>query len=160
MLRIKILAVGKIREKYLKEGIQEYTKRLGGTVRLEIIEVEDEPCQEKAFAAEEELIRQKEGEKLLKHIFPQEVVILLDLQGKELSSPDLAELLEEQALSGKSNITFVIGGSLGIADEVRKRANFKWSFSQLTFPHQLIRLMLLEQIYRACKINKGEPYHK
>lgn len=160
MLRIKILAVGKIREKYLKEGIQEYAKRLVGSIRLEIIEVEDEPCPDRASTAEQEMIRQKEGEKLLKAISTQEVVILLDLHGKELSSPDLAKLMEEQALSGKSYITFVIGGSLGITDEVRKRSNFRWSFSQLTFPHQLIRLMLIEQIYRACKINMGEPYHK
>lgn len=160
MLQIKILAVGKIKEKYLVEGIKEYTKRLGGYVRLEIIEVEDEPCPEKASVAEQEKIRQKEGDRQLKGISCQDYVILLDLQGKGISSPELAGLLEERALEGQSSIAFVIGGSLGIAEDVRQRANFRWSFSKLTFPHQLIRLVLLEQIYRACKINKKEPYHK
>jgi len=160
MLQIKILAVGKIKETYLKEGIKEYTKRLGGYVRLEMMEVDDEPCPEKASAAEEEKIRQKEGERLLKTISKQDYVIILDLKGRQLTSPEVATLLEERALSGQSNIVFIIGGSLGIAEEVRKRANFCWSFSNLTFPHQLIRFVLLEQIYRACKISKSEPYHK
>lgn len=160
MLQIKILAVGRIKEHYLKEGIREYTKRLGGYIRLEMVEVEDEACPEKASGAEEQRIRQKEGERLLKGVSAQDYVILLDLEGKEISSPGLAGFLEERALSGQSNIVFIIGGSLGIAEEVRSRANFRWSFSKLTFPHQLIRLVLLEQIYRACKINKNEPYHK
>ncbi|NLI92918.1 MAG: 23S rRNA (pseudouridine(1915)-N(3))-methyltransferase RlmH [Peptococcaceae bacterium] len=160
MLQIKIIAVGKIKENYLREGIKEYSKRLGAYIRLEIQEVDDEPCPEKASPAEEEKIRQKEGEKLLKLISKQDYVILLDLKGKELSSPALAEMLEELALSGQSSIVFVIGGSLGTDQALSARANFKWSFSKLTFPHQLIRMVLLEQIYRACKINKGEPYHK
>lgn len=160
MLQIKVLAVGKIKENYLKEGIKEYAKRLKGYVRLEITEVDDEPCPEKASAAEEERIRQREGERLLKGISNQDYVIVLDLQGKEISSPELAALLEEQALSGQSNIVFVIGGSLGTSEAVRKRANFRCSFSKLTFPHQLFRLVLVEQIYRACKISKGETYHR
>lgn len=160
MLKIKILAVGKMKEQYLKEGIKEYMKRLGGYISLAINEVEDEPCPEKASAAEQEKIKQKEGERLLKGVSSQDYIILLDLQGKELSSPDLAVLLEERSLAGQSSLTFIIGGSLGIAEAVRQRANFRWSISKLTFPHQLIRLVLLEQIYRACKINKKEPYHK
>ncbi|UWG97222.1 23S rRNA (pseudouridine(1915)-N(3))-methyltransferase RlmH [Dehalobacter sp. DCM] len=160
MLQITILTVGRIKEKYLQDGIKEYSKRLNSYVRLKILEVDDEPCPEKASAAEEEKVRQKEGEKLLKLISSQDFVVLLDLQGKVLTSPEVGELMEGRALAGQSRITFIIGGSLGTADEVRKRADFRWSFSMLTFPHQLIRLMLLEQIYRACKINKGETYHK
>jgi len=160
MLQIKVLAVGKIKEKYLKEGLKEYAKRLGAYIRLEMIEVEDEPCPERASAADEARVKQKEAEKVLKLISSQDYVVLLDLLGKELSSPELAVLFDEKGLSGQSRITFVIGGSLGTADEIRKRADYRWSFSKLTFPHQMIRLILLEQIYRACKISKGEPYHK
>lgn len=160
MLQIKILAVGKLKENYLKEGIKEYTKRLGAYIRLELVEVADEACPENSCKAEEEKIKQKEGERLLKSISKQDYVIVLDLQGKGLSSPELATMVEERALSGQSQIVFIIGGSLGIAEAVKQRANFLWSFSNLTFPHQLIRLVLLEQIYRACKINRNEPYHK
>lgn len=160
MLQIKIVAVGKIKEKYLQEGIKEYTKRLGSYIRLDIIEVNDEPCPEKASQAEEDMIRLKEGEKILKVLPDREFVILLDIQGQDYSSTALAGMLEQKALSGQSNITFLIGGSLGVSEEVRKRADTKWSLSRLTFPHQLIRLVLLEQIYRACKITRGEPYHK
>jgi 23S rRNA (pseudouridine1915-N3)-methyltransferase len=160
MLQIKILAVGKIKEKYLQAGIEEYRKRLGAYVRLEIREVQDEPCPEKASAAEGDKIRQKEGVRLLNALTAQDYVVLLDIGGRNISSPELAGLLAERALTGRSSIVFVLGGSLGVAPEVRQRADFRWSFSRLTFPHQLIRLVLLEQIYRACKINKNEPYHK
>lgn len=160
MLQIKILAVGKLKETYLKDGIKEYVKRLGAYAKLDILEVDDEPCPEKASAAEEKKVRQKEGERLLKALSKHDYVILLDLKGKELSSPELAVLLEERALAGQSSIVFIIGGSLGTDEEVQNRADFRWSFSKLTFPHQLIRLVLVEQIYRACKINKNEPYHK
>jgi 23S rRNA (pseudouridine1915-N3)-methyltransferase len=160
MLQIKILAVGKIKETYLRDGIKEYVKRLGAYAKLDILEVDDEPCLDKASPAEENRVRQKEGERLLKALSKQDYVILLDLKGKELSSPELARLLEERALAGQSSIVFIIGGSLGTDEEVQNRADFRWSFSKLTFPHQLIRLVLVEQIYRACKINKREPYHK
>jgi len=160
MLKIKIIAAGKIKEKYLKEGIREYEKRLGGYIKLEITEIEDEPCPEKSSEAEEEKIKQKEGERILRNVSVQDFAFLLDLKGKELSSPDLADMLDERALCGQSSLVFIIGGSLGVSEEVRMRANFIWSFSKLTFPHQLIRMILLEQIYRACKISKGEPYHK
>ncbi len=160
MLQVKVLVVGRIKENYLKEGIKEYSKRLSAYIKLEIIEVEDEPCPERLSAAEEAKVRQKEGERLLRLVTKQDYVILLEIKGKELSSPDLARLLEERALLGQSAIVFVVGGSLGVDQAVAKRADFKWSFSKLTFPHQLIRLILLEQIYRACKINKNEPYHK
>ena len=160
MLQIRIIAVGKVREKYLQEGIREYAKRLSSYVRLEILEVPDEPCPERLFRAEEEKVKRREGERILKVLSLQDYVIVLDLKGKEMDSPAFARFLDDQALTGRSTITFVIGGSLGVSDEVKKRADFKWSFSKLTFPHQLIRLMLLEQIYRACKISRGEPYHK
>lgn len=160
MLQVKIIAVGRIREKYLKEGITEFKKRLGGYVRLEIIEVEDEPCPEKASASEQEKVKQKEGDRLLKIVTERDYVILLDMRGQHLSSTELADLLQHRALSGNSSMIFVIGGSLGNSEDVRSRADFEWSFSKLTFPHQLIRLILLEQVYRACKINRGEPYHK
>lgn len=160
MLQIKIIAVGKIREKFLSEGIKEYSKRLSAYTRLEIVEIADEPCPERLSPADEERVKVKEGERILKGIGFQEHVILLDLNGKELSSPGLADYLDRQALNGQSGITFVIGGSLGVSEEVRQRADFRWSFSQLTFPHPLMRVILLEQIYRAQKISKREPYHK
>ncbi|MGE4271811.1 MAG: 23S rRNA (pseudouridine(1915)-N(3))-methyltransferase RlmH [Desulfitobacterium sp.] len=160
MLQIKVVAVGKVREKYLLEGVKEYVKRLSAYVRLEIVEIADEPCPERLSTADEERVKGKEGERILKGIGPQEHVILLDLKGKEFSSPGLSEYLDHLALTGQSNITFLIGGSLGVSEEVRQRADYRWSFSQLTFPHPLMRLILLEQIYRAMKISKGEPYHK
>jgi 23S rRNA (pseudouridine1915-N3)-methyltransferase len=160
MLQVKVIAVGKIREKYLLDGIKEYTKRLSAYIRLEIQEIADEPCPERLSPADEERVKQKEGERILKGIGSQDFIILLDLKGKEFTSPELAEYMDQLALSGKSSIVFIIGGSLGVSQEVRERANYRWSFSRLTFPHPLIRLMLLEQIYRAMRISKGEPYHK
>ena len=160
MLQVTLIGVGKIREKYLNEGIKEYAKRLGGYVKLTMLEVNDEPCPERMSQAEEEKVKEKEEERILKLISPQDYVILLDLGGKGLSSPQLADLLDELALKGRSSVTFVIGGSLGVSGGIRKRADFRWSFSQLTFPHQLMRLILLEQIYRSRKISRGEAYHK
>lgn len=160
MLQVKVVAVGKIREKFLIDGIKEYTKRLSSYLRLEIIEIPDEPCPERLSPADEDRVKQKEGERILKGVGAQEFVILLDLTGKEFTSPGLSEYMDQLALKGQSNITFIIGGSLGVAEAVRQRADFRWSFSRLTFPHPLIRLMLLEQIYRAMRISKGEPYHK
>lgn len=160
MLQVKVIAVGKIREKFLIDGIKEYTKRLSAYVRLDMLEISDEPCPERLSTADEERVKQKEGERILKAIGSQDFVILLDLMGKEFSSRGLSEYMDQLAVNGQSSIAFIIGGSLGIADTVRQRADYRWSFSQLTFPHPLIRLMLLEQIYRAMKISKGEPYHK
>lgn len=160
MLQVKVIAVGKIREKFLIDGIKEYTKRLSAYVRLDMLEISDEPCPERLSTADEERVKQKEGERILKAIGSQDFVILLDLMGKEFSSRGLSEYIDQLAVNGQSSIAFIIGGSLGVADTVRQRADYRWSFSQLTFPHPLIRLMLLEQIYRAMKISKGEPYHK
>lgn len=160
MLQIKVIGVGKIREKFLVEGIKEYSKRLSVYIRLEILEIADEPCPERLSPADEDRVKGKEGERILKGIGAQDHVILLDLQGKEFSSPGLSEYLDQLALTGQSSITFIIGGSLGVSEAVRRRADYRWSFSQLTFPHPLMRLVLLEQIYRAMRISKGEPYHK
>lgn len=160
MLQIRIIAVGKIREKYLQDGIKEYLKRLGGYLKIQIEEISDEPCPEKGSEAEEAKVKRKEGDKILKAIAPQDYVILLDIGGEQLDSVSLAEFIEDKALQGQSSLVFVIGGSLGVSAEVRSRADYKWSFSKLTFPHQLMRMILLEQIYRACRISKGEPYHK
>lgn len=160
MLQIKIVAVGKLREKFWQEGIREYSKRLGHYVRLEIIEVMDEPCPENLSHAEEERLKIREGERILKAVSPQEYVILLDIKGREMTSPAVVDWLESLALEGKSSLAFIIGGSLGVSSTVGQRADFRWSFSPLTFPHQLMRLMLLEQVYRAMRIRAGEPYHK
>lgn len=160
MLQAKVVAVGKVKEKYFQEGIKEYKKRLSSYLRLDVIEVADEPCPEKLSTADEDRVREKEGERIIKALNPQDYVILLDLKGKEFSSPELANFIDDLALHGRSNLAWVIGGSLGVAEAVRERADFRWSFSKLTFPHQLMRIMLLEQLYRAMKISKGEPYHK
>ena len=160
MYQIKIIAVGKIREKYLQEGIREYAKRLSPYARLEFREVADEPCPERLAPAEEERVKVLEGERILSSLSPQDYVILLDLKGKEMDSPGLSRFLANLALNGRSALAFVIGGSLGVSPAVYSRADFRWSFSRLTFPHQLMRVMLLEQIYRAMKISRGEPYHK
>ncbi|MHB1653218.1 MAG: 23S rRNA (pseudouridine(1915)-N(3))-methyltransferase RlmH [Desulfitobacteriaceae bacterium] len=160
MLQVKIITVGKIREKYLQEGINEYKKRLSGYVNLQILEVADEPCPDKLFPAEEERVKMKEGERVLKLLSPQDYTFLLDIQGKEMDSPKVSHLFDELTLGGRSSLAFIIGGSLGVAENVRQRADFQWSFSKLTFPHPMMRLILLEQIYRALKISAGEPYHK
>lgn len=160
MLQVKVIAVGKIREEFLFDGIKEYTKRLSTYIRLNIVEIGDEPCPERLSPADEERVKQKEGERILKAVGSQDHVILLDLKGKEFSSIRLSEYIDQLAVNGQSSIIFIIGGSLGVSEAVRQRADYGWSFSQLTFPHPLIRLMLLEQIYRAMKISRGEPYHK
>lgn len=160
MLQVKVIAVGKIREKFLLDGIKEYTKRLSAYIRLDMIEIADEPCPERLSLADEERVKLKEGERILKGVGSQDYVILLDLKGKEFTSTGLSEYMDQLAVNGQSSIIFIIGGSLGVSEPVRQRADYRWSFSPLTFPHPLIRLMLLEQIYRAMKISKGEPYHK
>jgi len=159
-LNIYIIAVGKIKEKFLREAVDEYKKRLSRYCKLEIIEVPDEKTPDNASEKEEELIKEKEGAQILKHISDKMYVISLEIEAKQPSSEELAAKIKELSIKGESNIAFVIGGSLGIAKSVRQRANLKMSFSRLTFPHQLFRVMLLEQIYRGFRINGGEPYHK
>ena len=156
-MKITVLTVGKIKEKYFTAAIAEYSKRLGRYCRLEMIEVQDEKTPDKAPEAINLQIKQKEGERLLANIKEDAYVIALAIQGKELSSEQLAQKISQLTLNGKSHITFVIGGSLGLSDAVLKRADYQLSFSPMTFPHQLMRVILLEQIYRVFKINSGEP---
>lgn len=159
-MRINIVCVGKIKEKYLKLGIDEFKKRLSKYCKLDIIELDDEKAPENLSDKEMEMIKDKEGKKILAKIKDTSYVIALAIDGKNLSSEELADTINKLGIRGISNITFVIGGSLGLSDEVLKRADYKLSFSKMTFPHQLMRLILLEQIYRSYRINNGEPYHK
>ena len=159
-MKITVLTVGKIKEKYFTAAIAEYSKRLGRYCRLEMIEVQDEKTPDKAPEAINLQIKEKEGERLLANMKEDAYVIALAIQGKELSSEQLAQKISQLTLNGKSHITFVIGGSLGLSDAVLKRADYQLSFSPMTFPHQLMRVILLEQIYRSFRIRNNEPYHK
>ena len=159
MARIRIIAVGKLKENYWQEAQAEYLKRLKPYVHLELVEVGDLPSPDGASIAQEQQIREREGAMIQNLLHSKEYLVALDRQGKELSSLEFASFLNERALTGEP-LAFIIGGSLGLSDELIKKAQFNWSFSKLTFPHQLFRVMLLEQMYRACKINRGEPYHK
>jgi 23S rRNA (pseudouridine1915-N3)-methyltransferase len=159
-VNISIVTVGKLKEKYLKQGIEEYLKRLTAYAKVEMIEVADEKAPEELSDIEMQQVKQKEGERILAKISQDTHVIALAINGKMQSSEELADSLDKLATYGKSKIAFVIGGSLGLSEEVLKRANEKLSFSKMTFPHQLMRLILVEQVYRAYRINRGEPYHK
>lgn len=159
-MQISIVTVGKLKEKYLLQGINEYMKRLAPYAKVQIIEVSDEKAPENLSNAEMEQVKNKEGERILSHIKQEQYVIALAIEGQMLSSEQLAAKLDNLALYGNSNIVFIIGGSLGLSQSVVSRADMLISFSKLTFPHQLMRLILLEQVYRAFKINRGEPYHK
>ncbi|MFD1173023.1 23S rRNA (pseudouridine(1915)-N(3))-methyltransferase RlmH [Oceanobacillus picturae] len=159
-MKITLVSVGKLKEKYLKQGIQEYMKRLSAYAKVDIVEVADEKAPENMSDAEMLEVKRKEGERILSHINQDTYVITLEINGKMLSSEQLAAKMDELATYGKSKIAFVIGGSLGISDEVQKRSDLALSFSKMTFPHQVMRLILLEQVYRAFRINRGEPYHK
>ncbi len=150
-MKITILTVGKIKEKYLRDAIAEYSKRLSRYAKLEIIEVADEKTPDNASETVETNIKNKEAERLL---------ITLEIKGKQLTSEELAQKIDTLGVQGTSHIIFVIGGSLGLGEEVLKRSNYALSFSKMTFPHQLMRVILLEQIYRSYRINCGEPYHK
>ncbi|WP_313770662.1 23S rRNA (pseudouridine(1915)-N(3))-methyltransferase RlmH [Bacillus sp. S/N-304-OC-R1] len=159
-MNISIITVGKLKEKYLKQGIDEYLKRLSAYAKMEIIEVSDEKAPEELSETEMLQVKQKEGERILGKINPDAHVIALAIEGKMKSSEELADTLDKLATYGKSKVAFVIGGSLGLSEDVLKRADEKLSFSKMTFPHQLMKLILLEQVYRAYRINRGEPYHK
>lgn len=159
-MKITLLTVGKIKEKYFNMAIEEYSKRLSRYVKLEIIEVADEKTPDGAGEAMEEQIRKKEGERLLKYIKDDSYIITLEIQGKMLDSVELSEKINQIGVSGKGHITFIIGGSLGLSEEVRACSDYKLSFSKMTFPHQLMRVILLEQIYRSYRILGNEPYHK
>lgn len=159
-MNISIVTVGKLKEKYLKQGIEEYLKRMGAYAKVDVIEVSDEKAPEELSETEMVQVKQKEGERILAKINPDAYVIALAINGKLKSSEELADSLDKLATYGKSKVAFVIGGSLGLSDEVLKRSDEQLSFSKMTFPHQLMRLILVEQIYRAFRINRGEPYHK
>ncbi|WP_249869594.1 23S rRNA (pseudouridine(1915)-N(3))-methyltransferase RlmH [Oceanobacillus saliphilus] len=159
-MKITIVSVGKLKEKYLKQGIQEYMKRLGAYAKVDIIEVADEKAPENMSEAEMQEVKRKEGERILSHIHQDTYVITLEINGKMISSEQLATKMDELATYGKSKLAFIIGGSLGISEDVQKRSDLSLSFSKMTFPHQVMRLILLEQIYRGFRINRGEPYHK
>lgn len=159
-MRITIISVGKLKEKYLKAAIAEYQKRLQRYCRLELIEVADEKAPENLSEAKMVQVKDKEGERILSKIKEQDFVFALAIQGKNLSSEEFAAKLDQLSLQGKSQFVFVIGGSLGLSEAVLKRSNAQLSFGKMTFPHQLMRVMLIEQIYRAFRINQGEPYHK
>lgn len=159
-MNITIITVGKLKEKYLKDAIDEYSKRLSRYCKLDIIELPDEKTPDNASAKEEEAIKEKEGQNILSKIKDNMFVIAMDLGGKQLSSEEFSDYIDNLGVTGNSNIAFIIGGSLGISKAVLNRANYKLCFSKMTFPHQLFRVMLLEQIYRSFRIMKGEPYHK
>jgi|SRR5450830_1436496 len=160
MYHITILAVGRLKEKYLAEGAAEYLKRLSAYARVAVEEVNDESFPESLSPGEREKVKDKEGARLLKRLRQDTYLIALDLRGRLYSSEEMAHVFDELALAGKGDITFAIGGTLGLPQTVLERADLRLSFSALTFPHQLMRLVLLEQIYRWFKIARGEPYHK
>lgn len=159
-MNITVICIGKLKEKYWTAAIDEYSKRLKGYCSLDIIELKEARLPDKAGPAEELAVKEAEGEEILKRIKDNQYVITLEVKGKMLSSEKLAEKIDSLAIGGQSNVVFVIGGSLGLSAAVSKRANFKLSFSEMTFPHQMMRVILLEQVYRAFKINRNEAYHK
>lgn len=159
-MKVTILCVGKLKEKFYRDAVSEYAKRLGKYCKFEILEVADEQTPDKAGAALEEQIKAREAERILAKIKDNTLLCTLEIEGKRLSSEQFASWMKQAAIAGKSSICFVIGGSLGLHRSVTERADFHLSFSDMTFPHQLMRVILSEQIYRAFRINSGEPYHK
>ncbi len=159
-MHIKLISVGKIKEKYYRAALDEYIKRLSRYCKLTCIEVADEKAPESLSTAEMVQVKDKEGSRILAKIDQSDYVISLEITGQAMSSETLAAKLNQLALSGKSQLCFVIGGSLGLSDAVCRRSNYALSFSKMTFPHQLMRVVLLEQLYRSFKIIKNEPYHK
>ena len=160
MVKITVICVGKIKEKYLKEAISEYSKRLSRFCTLEIKEVADEKTGENMSPAEETLVKDKEGERIAAALKPDDYLVTLEIDGEMTTSRGLSEKLSGLLVKGVSKITFVIGGSVGLSDNIIQRSHYHLSFSKMTFPHQLMRVILLEQIYRSFKIAAGEPYHK
>lgn len=159
-MKITLITVGKIKEKYFTDAIAEYTKRLTKYCQLTQVEVADEKAPETLSDKEVVQIKDKEGERILAKIKDTQYVITLEINGTQLTSEGLSDKLDQLGVSGQSDLVFVIGGSLGLSDVVIKRSNFALSFSKMTFPHQLMKVVLLEQVYRAYRISKGEPYHK
>jgi len=159
-MNINIICIGKLKEKYWTDAVAEYVKRLKRYCNIKITELKEDRLPDNASASEEEIVKANEGKSILKAISDDEYVIVLDIKGKQLSSEQLSEKINKLALDGKSNIAFVIGGSLGLSTSVLGRADFKLSFSPMTFPHQMMRVILLEQVYRSYKIIRNENYHK
>lgn len=159
-MKVTLICVGKLKEKYLSQGVEEYVKRLSRYCSLELIELADEKTPDHASEAQEEQIKRREGERILKVLKEDSYCIVLAIDGVMLSSEELAAKIDTLGVSGCSHISFIIGGSLGLSGEVYQRADYKLSFSKLTFPHQLMRMILLEQIYRAYRIIHKQPYHK
>lgn len=159
-MKITLITVGKIKEKYLKDAIAEYSKRLSRYCKLDIIEVTDEKTPDHASESVEDAIRSKEAERIQKYIKEDAYIITLEIGGKQLTSEELAEKIDKLGIQGVSHIIFIIGGSIGLGREVLSKSDYALSFSKMTFPHQLMRVILLEQIYRSYRIINGEPYHK
>ena len=159
-MRLTLICVGKIKEPFFRDAVCEYCKRLGKYCKLEIVEVADEKTPDKASDAEEEKVKAKEGERILARIKEDAYVCTLEILGNKYTSESFAKMMEQAAISGKSHMVFVIGGSLGLHSSVLKRSDCRISFSDMTFPHQLMRVILCEQIYRAYRIINKEPYHK
>ena len=159
-MKIKVVTVGKLKEKYLKDGIAEYSKRISRFAKFEMIELADEKTPDRASESENQKILEIEGQRILSKVGDRDFVIVLAIEGKTFSSEEFSKHLEEASIKGFSTLTFIIGGSLGLAQDVKKRANLYVSFGRLTLPHQLMRLVLVEQIYRAFTIQQGSPYHK
>lgn len=159
-MNITILCVGKVKETFYRDAVSEYAKRLGRYCKFQIIELADEKTPDKASDHEEDLIKEKEAERILKQIRDDDYVIALAILGKKMDSVEFSEYIKKLGISGKSNLVFVIGGSLGLHESVLKRSDDRISFSDMTFPHQLMRVILAEQIYRGFRIMNHEPYHK
>ncbi|MDO4431761.1 MAG: 23S rRNA (pseudouridine(1915)-N(3))-methyltransferase RlmH [Aerococcaceae bacterium] len=159
-MQIEIICVGKLKEKYLKQGIDEYLKRLSAYATVTITEVSDEPTAEQMSATEIHHVLEKEADKISQRLSNDRQIIVLAIEGKLVTSEELASQLDNFATYGQSKVTFIIGGSLGLADKLKQRAHLKVSFGRITLPHQLMRLVLVEQIYRAFRIMKGHAYHK
>ncbi len=159
-MNIKVVCIGKLKEKYWTDAIKEYSKRLGRFCNLQIVELKESRLPENPSPKDDENVKKAEGEAILGNIKKDEYVITLEINGKGLDSEELAQKIQKLTVDGISKIVFVIGGSLGLSQEVSNRADFKLSFSRMTFPHQMMRVILLEQIYRAFKINNNETYHK
>lgn len=159
-MKITLVTVGKVKEKYLRDAIEEYKKRLSKYCKLEILEVQDEKTPDSASENQENLIRSKEGDRIMKYLKDDAYVITLEIGGKMLDSLEFSKKIESLGIQGKSHLIFVIGGSIGLGQQVLSRSDLALSFSKMTFPHQLMRVILLEQIYRGYRIMAGEPYHK
>lgn len=159
-MKITLITVGKIKEKYLKDAIAEYSKRLSKYCKLEIVEVTDEKTPDQASENVERQIRQKEGERILRYVKDDAYVFTLEIGGTMLDSVAFAKKMETLGIQGKSHLIFIIGGSIGLGEEVLRRSDYALSFSKMTFPHQLMRVILLEQVYRGYRIIEGAPYHK